>query len=93
MVTEPATRVPHEDSPAARCPYCGRPFGTSHRRDLHVGEDHAVEMSETEAEAYEAALERERDALFSYQLRVVIALGVIYTMTVIGLLVVLSGGP
>jgi len=89
MSDVPETHVPADESPA-RCPHCNRPFRTSQRRDLHLGRDHEDALDEGERGDYEAALEVERDALFGYQLRVVIALGVTYAMMVIVLMVLLG---
>lgn len=89
----PETAVPSSAEPAARCPYCDRPFATSHRKRLHLGEAHDEQLGSKEREAYEAALETERDELFTYQLRVVVALGITYTIMVLILMVILGGGP
>ena len=87
----PETRVPPGDSPAARCQHCDRPFRTEHLKRLHVGEEHPDAATDSERSEYESALEIERDDLFTYQLRVVIALGVTYAMMVIVLMVLLGG--
>jgi hypothetical protein len=87
----PETNVPDGETPAATCPHCDRPFRTRHLNHLHVGEKHPEAATEGEGSAHEAALETERDQLFTYQLRVVITLGVTYAMMVIVLMVLLSG--
>ena len=87
----PETRVPDNDAPVASCPRCERPFADEHLRDLHIGEVHEAAANPAQEEAYEAALETERDRLFGYQLRVVIVLGVTYAVMVIVLMVLLSG--
>lgn len=91
MTPVPETRVPSDAGPVARCAHCERPFADEHLRDLHVGEVHEATASADEQSAYEAALEIERDELFGYQLRVVIALGVTYAIMVIVLMVLVSG--
>lgn len=91
MTRVPDTDVPPGEEPAARCPYCDRPFRTTHLQALHLGEAHEGRLTSNEREAYEAALESERDELFTYQLRVVIALGVTYAIMVILLMVILGG--
>jgi hypothetical protein len=93
MATVPETQVPDGTEPAARCPHCSRPFSTVHLKRLHVGEVHPDCASEPEREEYEDAREEERDRLFGYQLRVTVVLGVTYTLMVLVLMVVLSGGP
>jgi hypothetical protein len=82
MLPQPPTDVPADESPA-ECPHCERPFRTGHARDLHVGEHHDEAWSEGEQDAYEGALERERDDLWFFHARAVVALGVIYAGTVI----------
>lgn len=87
----PETEVPAGAEPTARCPYCDRPFVDEHLRALHVGEVHAGACSDADREAYERAREAERDDLFTYHINVVIALGLVYAIMVIGLMVLLSG--
>lgn len=87
----PATDVPPDVEPAARCSHCDRPFVSRRLRDLHAGEVHRDGLSEDERAAYERAREAERDDLFTYHINVVIALGLIYAVMVIGLMVLLSG--
>jgi len=86
----PPTAVPEGETPAARCPYCDRPFTSEHARDLHVGETHSEALTEAEADAYEVALETERDDLWLFHARAVVALGVTYATTVILYMVVLG---
>ena len=86
---EPATHVPDDEEPET-CPYCDRPFRSEHARDLHVGERH--EPDPAECERYEAALEQERDDLWLFHAKAVVALGVIYAATVILYMVVLGSG-
>lgn len=62
------------DEEAEYCPHCGRPLATRHLRALHVGEEHHDEMSDTEAQAYEAALEQESDDLFVFHIKVMAAI-------------------
>lgn len=72
------TSVPDNETPAAQCPYCARPFRSEHLHALHVGEAHGEEYTEAEAAAYEAAYDDELDALFVYHLKVVAALVVLF---------------
>lgn len=87
---EPPTHVPDGETPAAECPHCGRPFRSGDDRDLHVGEHHADAWTDDQRRAYEAALERERDDLWLFHARAVVALGVTYAATVILYMVVLG---
>jgi len=65
-----------------RCPRCDRPFRRERQRDLHLGEAHE-DLSEAEQDAYEAASEAESDELFFFHLKIVVALGVLYSSTVL----------
>ena len=78
---DPDIDVPAGETPAAECQYCGRPFDSKRARDLHVGRVHAEEATETE-----------RDELFFYHIRVVVALGVIYSVLVIVYMAALGSG-
>jgi hypothetical protein len=63
--------VPPGERPAARCPYCDRPFTAERLRALHVGERHPGAASPAEREAHAAAREAEADELFVYHLKVI----------------------
>ncbi|WP_436909202.1 DUF7410 domain-containing protein [Halosimplex marinum] len=82
------TAVPADEEPAVTCPRCGRPFRSEHARDLHVGERH--DPTAAERERYEAALETERDDLWLFHAKAVVALGVTYAATVILYMAVLG---
>ena len=86
------TRVPDGETPAARCPYCDRPFPTERLRDLHVGEVHVDERTDAEREAHDEADEAELDELFFYHIKVVVLIGLLFSAFVLGYTVVLSGG-
>ncbi|MEF8851384.1 MAG: DNA-binding protein [Haloarculaceae archaeon] len=88
---DPATDVPSDQEPIATCPHCERPFRSVHARDLHVGELHEDAATDTERERYERALETERDDLWFFHAKAVVALGVTYSTTVILYMVVLGG--
>lgn len=64
------------------CPRCGRPFRRAHQRDLHLGESHD-DLDDAERDAYEAAAQQEQDDLFFFHIKVVVALGVLYSSTVL----------
>lgn len=85
-------RVPEDEEPTARCPYCDRPFSSEHDRDLHVGETHEEVATEAEVAAYEHALDEESDELFVYHFKVVVALGVVWALTVLLYMVALGSG-
>lgn len=87
---DPDTRVPDGETPAASCPYCERPFRSEHARDLHVGERH--DPTPDERERYAAARETERDDLWLFHAKAVIALGTIYALTVVLYMVALGSG-
>ncbi|MFD1588037.1 hypothetical protein ACFR9U_13705 [Halorientalis brevis] len=86
------TRVPDDETPAACCPHCDRPFARERLRDLHLGKAHPGEVTDREREAYERAADEEGDDLFLYHLRVIAVLVVLYAATIIVYMVVLSGG-
>ena len=69
--------LPAGEEPAARCPYCERPFRAERSRDLHVGEAHLAEAAEEEIDRYEAASEAEEDDLFVFHLKIVAAIVVV----------------
>ena len=68
------TEVPPGVEPAARCPYCDRPFTNEHRRDLHVGERHEEALTDVERKRYEEAIDRDGDELFILHLKIVAGL-------------------
>jgi len=84
------TRVPDGERPAATCDYCGRPFVDEHLHWLHVGEHHGDALGPDERAAHEDALEAERDLLFFYQLKVAVALGLIYSTTALSMMFILG---
>jgi len=83
----PETAVPPGETPAARCRHCGRPFPDEAGWALHVGEVHPDALDAAEREAYEAADAAERDDLFVYHMKVVVALGLLYSVAVLGYMV------
>jgi hypothetical protein len=77
----PDLHVPDDETPAAVCPYCERPFRTARRCTLHVGDSH--DCTPEERAAYEEAFEDESDDLFVFHLKVLFALGSIYAAFVV----------
>jgi len=69
----PSTAVPPGADPS-RCPYCDRPFPSDRRRTLHLGDAHAAELTDEQAEAVAAVRDEEADDLFVYHLKVVAAI-------------------
>lgn len=90
----PAIPVPDtdvdEDAEVYRCPYCDRPFRTIRLKTLHVGEVHGDEATDEEQDVFEKAREMESDDLFFFHIRIVIALGALYSMSAIGYTVVIG---
>ena len=60
--------------PAARCPYCGRPFRERRFETLHRGLEHPDRLSADEQTAFERAYLEERQAVRRYRL---LALGAV----------------
>jgi hypothetical protein len=92
LTPDPDVDVPADETPAAECRHCGRPFDSERARDLHVGKRHAEVATEAETDAYEMAAETERDELFLYHVKVVVALGVIYAIIVLVYMAALGSG-
>lgn len=90
--TDVPTFVPDGETPAATCPYCDRPFRSQHARDLHVGEAHDAECSDEERQAFETARDEESDELFLYHIKVVVALGLTYSATILLYMMALGSG-
>lgn len=80
--------VPEDETPAARCPYCERPFRAVDLCALHMGERHFEDCTDAEREAYAEAYDTESDALFVFQLKsvaalVALSLGFTYTYAIV----------
>lgn len=86
----PETAVLDDEPPAARCQYCNRPFDSDRSCALHIGEAHSHEWTKDEQLAYENAMEAEEDELWLYHMKIVVALGVTYAITVLIYMVVLG---
>lgn len=80
-----------DDETVLECPYCERPFADERQRDLHLGEVHGDVIDEERRDAYETALDAERDDLWLYHFKAVVMLLVIYMATGLLYLIVLSG--
>ncbi|UPM42552.1 DUF7410 domain-containing protein [Halocatena salina] len=68
------TAIPDDDTPAARCPYCTRPFATEQLCVLHLGERHREQWTDEQRERYERAYDAESNELFVFHLKVIGAL-------------------
>jgi hypothetical protein len=83
----PETAVPPGETPAATCPYCGRPFARERHGVLHVVEAHPDRASDEERRAYETTYEEESNDLFIYHLKVMFAIGALYAAFVISAII------
>ena len=88
----PEFEIPAGETPVASCPHCHRPFQSDRAYALHVGEVHDANSTEAEKEAYEEAREAERDELFYFHMKVVVALGSIYFIVVLVYMIALGSG-
>lgn len=86
----PETRIPADQRPAGRCPYCQRPFPTERLHALHIGDVHPHQCTDEERESYEQACDDETDELFLYHFKIVGALGITYALFVVAYMVALS---
>ena len=89
---EPEINIPHDETPVSQCQYCDRPFQSERASALHLGEVHAGECTAEEKTAYEEAKEAERDDLFYFHMKVVVALGSIYGITILAYMIALGSG-
>ncbi len=87
-LTRTELSVPDDETPAADCPYCGLTFQSEHARDLHVGQRHPDEATETELAAYEDADEDELAELWYYHMKVVFAIGVVHAVIIMAYMIV-----
>lgn len=79
------------DSETFDCPYCERPFASDQQRNLHLGEVHDAAIDDVERDEFAAANDDERDQLWLYHFKAVVILLVIYMLTGLAYLIVLSG--
>jgi hypothetical protein len=86
----PDTAVPPDETPAATCPYCERPFARERHAVLHVVEAHPDRATDAERERYEAVSDEESDDLFVYHLKVMFALGALYAAFIISAVIAFS---
>ncbi|WP_439025773.1 DUF7410 domain-containing protein [Haloarchaeobius sp. DT45] len=87
---ETGTVVHDDETVAARCRYCDRPFPSEQLHALHLGERHREDLTAEEYETYAQAKDEEDDELFLYHLKVIAALGTLYAVIVLVYMVVLS---
>lgn len=79
-IADSETTVPENETPAARCPYCRRPFRSDRLYALHLGHAHWDDCTDAERDAYEGAYDAESDDLFVFHLKVIAALVLIYVV-------------
>jgi hypothetical protein len=60
------------------CPYCARVFAREDYRDLHLGVDHADDLTDAERERYETALAEEEQALRLFRYKALGLLVLVY---------------
>ena len=60
------------------CPYCDRAFARDDYRDLHLGVDHADDLTDAERERYETALAEEEKELRLFRYKAVGLLVLVY---------------
>jgi hypothetical protein len=70
--------MPDAQPDDARCPYCDRRFARDDYRDLHLGVDHAGELTAEERERYEAALAEEEQQLRLFRYKALGLLVLVY---------------
>lgn len=87
---QPMPETAPDDADHAACPHCGRPFPEDHLLELHLGERHGEALSETDRGTYEEAREREAEELFLFHLKVIAAIGILYSIFVVVYMVVLG---
>ncbi|MCT9096051.1 hypothetical protein [Haloarchaeobius sp. HME9146] len=90
MQAETATTILEEETVAARCRVCDRPFPSEHLHALHLGERHRDDLTAEEYETYAQAKDEEDDELFLYHLKVIATLGSLYAVIVLVYMIVLS---
>lgn len=81
-VTEYEYDVPSDETPAATCPYCDRPFRAERYATYHLGVAHADELSEDEREAFEAERDDEEYDLFTFHVKAAVSVFLTYFMFV-----------
>lgn len=87
----PTPETAANETAAERCPYCGRPFPSTHLHALHLGEAHPGDCTAAERDAYEDARDAETDELFVFHLKVIAAIGAMWAVFVLAYMVVLGG--
>lgn len=88
-VKHPPTEIDGSEEPIT-CKFCDRPFRTDRHRNLHIAEWHEDEATSIDEESIQSAKEAEADDLYFYHLKVVFALGAIYSISVILYMVALG---
>ena len=79
-VTEYEYDVPADETPAATCPYCDRPFSTDRYAAYHLGVAHPDELTADERETFEAERDDEQYDLFTFHLKAAVTVFLTYFM-------------
>lgn len=80
--SEPVTTyeydVPTDETPAATCPYCGRPFRAERYATYHLGVAHPEELTDEERAAFEDEWDDEEYDLFTFHVKAAVLVFVTY---------------
>ena len=80
-VTSMEYDVPDGETPAARCPYCERPFRTERAAQFHVGIRHEDVCTDDELAEYEEAIDDEEYDLFNFHLKAAVSIFLLYFLS------------
>jgi hypothetical protein len=72
--------VPDDETPAATCPYCGRPFRSERAQTFHVGIRHPDECTTAEQEGFDEARDDEEYELFTFHVKAAVSVFLVYFM-------------
>lgn len=70
--------IPADETPAATCPYCGRPFRAERYATYHLGVTHPDELTADEQTAFEDERDDEEYELFTFHLKAAVAVFLSY---------------
>ena len=70
--------VPPDETPAAECRFCGRPFPEPEQLTLHRGIEHFGRLTDAEREAYADAYAAERGEIRRFRIEALGVLVVVY---------------
>ncbi|MDZ7730270.1 MAG: hypothetical protein U5K37_03995 [Natrialbaceae archaeon] len=78
MTLEATYDIPPGEEPAARCPYCNRPFSSERLETFHVGRRHEAELTDEEQARFEEATDEEQYDIFTYHLKAAVSVFLVY---------------